>query len=62
MITNNTIINKPLELYLHMNSLEDNALYQIKQLAGNDPSSMREMAGRVFDKKLKSFLSLNSKQ
>ena len=45
-----------------MNSLEDNALYQIKQLAGNDPSSMREMAGRVFDKKLKSFLSLNSKQ
>lgn len=44
-----------------MNSSRDSDLLKIRQMGNNNPTNLREIAVRIYDKKLKSFLALETK-
>lgn len=45
-----------------MTSSQDSDLLKIREMGGNDLANIREIATRIYDKKLKSFLVLETKE
>lgn len=44
-----------------MNFSKDSDLLKMRQMGNNNPNNLREIAARIYDKKLKSFLALETK-
>ena len=45
-----------------MSYIQESELLKLRELGNNNPQNLREVASRIFDKKLRSFLVLDTKE